>query len=380
MPPITVKIGAKKHIVQLGTVFVSENPSIMSPSVFWAFSTENGENKSGEMLENFMQGKKTKIELRASFVEHIENINFPLSENAILELSEEITKDFAPIGDAITPRGELCAIYNFTPLLSGNLTLPSGTIYLTGTNGEECEYFVESKEIFVEEYKKSDNFQNEKNNASDIFENAFTLSEDFSQNENKNFKNKASEEDLKELSALRSQERWSLLASYSRQKRIEKENELGIDFSSDEKSAIQFLIFAVIFVLFLLCAILMLFWHKIIRGVLFLLIALCLGTFCIAQSTAFLTQAAVFAGGNILTVPDENSLSSTSLKCGSRVTIKKKRGEWVLIKYDNQFSGWVKLEDLYFINKENAKNAEQTEKATSVWGKFINNKKNELLK
>lgn len=366
MPPITVKTGQKKHVVQLGTVTVSENPRAMPPNVFWA---------PGE--EPFLQGKTTQIELRASFVEHIENADFPLNESAILELEEEITSDFAPFGDAITGKGELCAVYNFTPLFAGEVSLPGGTVHLTGTNGEECEFAVTGQTVFVEEYKKpadSGYGTGGGANAGGIFASAFTQTEDFSQPEENLPQVFSAEEDLQQLAALRSAERWSLLTSYSRQKRLEKEAEMGIDFSPDEKSAIQLLLFCGIFALFLLCALLMLHWHKIIRGVLFLLVAFCLGAFCIYDGAKLLPQGAVFAGGNICTVPDEDSLSATSLKSGSRITVKKKRGDWALIKYDDQFSGWVKTSDLYLINRASSQTAAPTENATTVWGKYIKDK------
>ncbi len=361
MPPVTVKIGQKKHTVQLGTVSVSENPRTMPPNVFWALTDEC-----------FAQGKSTKIELRASFVEHIEKIDFPLQENAVLELGEEITSDFAPIGDTITAKGELCAIYNFTPLFAGEISLPNGTVHLTGTNGEECEFAVTGQTVFAEEYKKPalSNGTGYETYANSIFADAFAESGSF-EPADQTFNQSAASGDLQQLAELRSAERWSLLTGYSRQKRLEKEAQMGIDFSPDEKSAIQFLLFCGIFVLFLLCALLMLHWHKIIRGVLFLLVAFCLGAFCIYDGAGLLPQGAVFAGGNICTVPDEDSLSTASIKSGSRVTVKKNRGEWVLIKYDDQFSGWVKASDLYLINRKSSAAAAPAERATTVWGKYI---------
>lgn len=344
LPPLIVKIGQKKHTIDIPTIEVSENAKLKTAEVFWDFNSEN-EIQCALPIE---------LNLKIRYVSSIESFDVPLDEHAAISRKTAMILSFDENADFVN--GETAAVYQWIPLEEGKLSLPKAELEVTGTNGEV--QFIKAPEIFVNVIPSNSIDVKLTQNEDSIFSKAFIEETSTSSPNTKSSKaikaRKASAEELKpllvQLAELRAKEHEALFKSDTREQRKILENQLELHDTPDENPQILLILWISITFLFLISSLILKIQRKKIRSFLLFLV----GLLCFVRGVHYTRDyrhiPGIFTGGEICTVPDAESLVAGELTAGTRINVVKKVGNWALIEYDGRKMGWVNEETIIPIN------------------------------
>lgn len=336
LPDVQISISNNSYTVKLPKILVYFNPALHKPEIKW-------ELQSSEVVT----GKTCKLLLTAKYVTTISSMQINQPENALFEQTSELTQNFEYKPSITEPAKNVVARYDWTPLQTGTLVLPSVSMEITGTNGATQTIVVPEQTVKV---KKPADGQIKKEdlaalNLEKAFQEEVQPKEAFEQKKAIIDKNLA-----EQIAALRRDEKYTLNFWESRKLRQELEQANSIN-ATDELP----LLFALIpTALFLICLFTFIFVKKAGKTAFAnILLTPALLFFATTAYCAFvtLTPKAVFAGGQIFAIPDESGSILEESDCGTLFVVKKQTGDWTLVRYNENHTGWVKTNSLCFIEK-----------------------------
>ncbi|MBO4727485.1 MAG: hypothetical protein J5631_03555, partial [Spirochaetaceae bacterium] len=146
---------------------------------------------------------------------------------------------------------------------------------------------------------------------------------------------------LVELAELRAKEHESFFKRDIKEQRKILESQLDLHDTPDEYPQILLIVWAALAAVFVLWALVLRLCAKKVRAFFVLLV----GLLCFARGAYhardYLRSPALFTGGEVCTVPDTQSLIAGELMPGTRISVAKKVGSWILIDYNGRKMGWV---------------------------------------
>ena len=331
LPPVVVKVGKSTYKVEIPFINVSENIKLKSAEAFWEYEAED-----------ILSGSPLELNLKVRYVSSINKLDVPLDEKAAISRQSEPVLNFD--SDADFSGGEIAAVYQWVPLESGVLSLPSAELEVVGTNDEVQNISVPAVTV---EVKQGSAAPKTEKAESKMFSGAFMYSaQDESKPKAKAIKaSKASQEELRpflvELAALRAKEHESFLKSDAKEQRKILEAQLDLHDTPDEYPQVLLLAWAALSAIFVLWALVLRISGKKFRAFLVFIV----GLLCFARGAYhardYLRSPALFTGGEVCTVPDTQSLIAGELMPGTRISVAKKVGSWILIDYNGRKMGWV---------------------------------------
>ncbi|MBR4823919.1 MAG: hypothetical protein IKZ86_03910 [Spirochaetaceae bacterium] len=333
LPPVVVKVGKNTYKVEIPFINVSENIKLKTAEAFWEFDADD-----------ICCADPVELKLKVRYAATINRLDVPLDERAAISRQTEPVLSFGEGSDF--SGGEIAAVYQWVPLESGELTLPLAELEVTGTNDEVQNIFVPAVTVDVKP-KRAGSKQPEKASVSGgMFADAFDSSKTEKQTKPKAPKaSKARPEELRpflvELAELRAKEHESFFKRDIKEQRKILESQLDLHDTPDEYPQILLIVWAVLAAVFVLWALVLRLCGKKVRAFFVLLV----GLLCFARGAYhardYLRSPALFTGGEVCTVPDTQSLIAGELMPGTRISVAKKVGSWILIDYNGRKMGWV---------------------------------------
>ncbi len=334
-------INGNIYSIPFAPITISENPRDMLPQLVISF--DNG--------KEFVQQKRSKNYTKPLFAaQEGENLHFTVylqyavqlvnfwwsvPKNSIFTEDERfaITQGNLRNSDFTEERIPV-ATFDWKPLVQGNAVLPDMHFVATSYNGTRVELSTPQAFITVLE---SENQEKKTDNPERLFSNVFSTA---------TLKNETAEapsisrSSLEKLAELRSKEKKSIPFGAVVKERRDYEESLGISGEDSEVSYVLFyfiLACAVFSVLVLLiCRLFKRVSGVILSSVFFLaFLALSFVTFVKIK-----TPCAIFAGGKIRAVPEEQGEIVEAIPSGKKVRIEEKAGSWCFIRYGSA-SGWT---------------------------------------
>ena len=334
LPPVVVKVEKNTYKVEIPFINVSENIKLKTAEAFWEFDAED-----------ICCADSVELKLKVRYVAAINKLDVPLDERAAISKQTEPVLSFGDGSDF--SGGEIAAVYQWVPLESGELELPAAELEVTGTNDEVQNIFVPAVKVDVKP-KRAGSEQPEKASVSGgMFADAFDSSlKTEKQGKPKAPKaSKARPEELRpflvELAELRAKEHESFFKRDIKEQRKILESQLDLHDTPDEYPQILLIVWAALAAVFVLWALVLRLCGKKVRAFFVLLV----GLLCFARGAYhardYLRSPALFTGGEVCTVPDSQSLIAGELMPGTRISVAKKVGSWILIDYNGRKMGWV---------------------------------------
>ena len=336
LPDIQISINNNSYNVKFPQILVYFNPALHKPEVKWELQTSE-----------VITGKPYNLILTAKYVTSINSIKINQPEDALFKPTSKSTNNFEYKPSVTEPPKVIIARYEWIPLQSGTLVLPSANMEITGTNGTTQTIVVPEQTVKVkktaDEQIKEDDFS--------IFnlENAFR-DEEQEQESLEQQKTIIDKNLADQIAILRKNEKYSLNFLENRKLRQQTEKANSINTTNELP-----LLFALIpAALFLISLFIFIFVKKAGKTA-FANIVLILTIILLAVSSycclIILTPKAIFAGGQIFAIPDKNGSILDESDCGTLFIVKKQADDWVLVKYGDNRYGWVKNSTLSFIEK-----------------------------
>ena len=332
LPPVVVKVGKNTYKVEIPFINVSENIKLKTAEAFWEFSADD-----------ICCADSVEINLKVRYVSSINKLDVPLDERAAISRQTEPVLSFGDGSDF--SGGEIAAVYQWVPLESGELNLPAAELEVVGTNDEVQNISVPLVTVDVKP-KRAGGSKPEKTENS-MFASAFDSSaKTEKQSKPKAPKaSKAKPEELRpflvELAELRAKEHESFFKTDIKEQRKILESQLDLHDTPDEYPQILLIVWGALCAIFVLWALVLRLCGKKIRAFFVLLV----GLLCFARGAYhardYLRTPALFTGGEVCTVPDTQSLIAGELMPGTRISVAKKVGSWILIDYNGRKMGWV---------------------------------------
>ncbi len=334
LPEVQITINSTAHTVKMPRILVYHNPALHKPELKWELSAPKA-----------VTGGTYELRLTARYVKKIHSLQFEQPEDALFEQTSELTDTFDYKPSVKEPAKIVAAKYSWTPLQSGTIELPVIKLELTGTNGADQTFILKGQTVKV--YEQTDSQNDETGFSTFNFEAAFN---EETQQTAAIPQTVVSQNLAQQLAELRKSEKYSLNFIKSRKERQELENKNNIS----AKSEFPLLLLILPSVMFIICLLIYIFLKKSKKTAganVFFVISLIL--FVLTAKCAFetITQKAVFAGGQIFTIPDETGTVLEQINAGNLFIVKKQTEEWCLVKYGENHTGWVKTNTLCFIEK-----------------------------
>ncbi|MBO4438223.1 MAG: hypothetical protein J5798_02630 [Spirochaetaceae bacterium] len=332
LPPVVVKVGKSTYKVEIPFINVSENIKLKTAEAFWEFDADD-----------ICCADSVELKLMVRYVSSINKLDVPLDERAAISRQTEPVLSFGDGSDF--SGGEIAAVYQWVPLESGELTLPLAELEVTGTNDEVQNIFVPAVTVDVKP-KRAGGTQTAKTTGG-MFADAFDSSAK-TEKQGKPKAPKASKANLEELrpflvelAELRAKEHESFFKRDIKEQRKILESQLDLHDTPDEYPQILLIVWAALAAVFVLWALVLRLCGKKVRAFFVLLV----GLLCFARGAYhardYLRTPALFTGGEVCTVPDTQSLIAGELMPGTRISVAKKVGSWILIDYNGRKMGWV---------------------------------------
>ena len=333
LPPVVVKVGKNTYKVEIPFINVSENIKLKTAEAFWEYDAD--EISSGNPVE---------LNLKVRYVSAINKLDVPLDEKAAISRQSEPVLNFGEGSDF--SNGEIAAVYQWVPFETGALNLPTAELEVIGTNDEVQHIFAEAVTVDVKQGGAHSRKTEKKESA--IFSDAFSQNvQNSSQTKSSKVPkaSKASQEELRpylvELAALRAREHETLFKADVKEQRRILEAQLDLHDTPDEYPQILLLAWAALGAFFVIWALILRISRKKFRAFLVFIV----GLLCLARggyhARDYIRSPALFTGGEVCTVPDAQSLIAGELMPGTRISVAKKIGSWVLIDYNGRKMGWV---------------------------------------
>lgn len=334
LPEVQITINNSSYTVKMPQILVYHNPALHQPEVKWELSASKA-----------FTGGTYELQLTTRYVKKILSLQFAQPENALFEQTSELTDTYEYKPSVKEPAKSVAAKYSWTPLQSGTIELPVINLELTGTNGTDRTVVLKGQTVKV--YEQADKKSDDTGFNMFNFDAAF---KEEAQEDSALPQTVVSKELAQQLAKLRKSEKYSFNFIESRRQRQKLEEQNNIE----AKNEIPLPLFVLSAVIFIICLFVCIFLKKSKKmtgaNLVFVLAAI---LFAITAKNAFetITPKAVFAGGQIFTIPDETGTILEQINAGNLFVVKKQTEEWCLVKYGENHTGWVKTNSLCFIEK-----------------------------
>ena len=136
--------------------------------------------------------------------------------------------------------------------------------------------------------------------------------------------------------------------SAASKERCEKETSMGLTPEPSELSIPLLIILVSFSVVFLVTFVIFFILKRNQFGAAFSCIFVITAVAAIIYAFQFSKKSAIFKGGTLSPIPEQNVSASSSLKSGSVAVIVRSAGDWVYIRH-NETYGWVLKENLLII-------------------------------
>ena len=158
-----------------------------------------------------------------------------------------------------------------------------------------------------------------------------------------------SQETIENLIKLHCAERHSLpyISKASRERR-EAEESMGLTSRQREPSVVLLIVHGVMMLILIAVSVILIVNRKIPAAVLCILLCIYTSVIVVMEGVGLKTKYAIFAGGELNSIPEKDSASEVFIEGGNLVEIKKAAGGWVYIKF-NETYGWVPQDYVFVI-------------------------------
>lgn len=356
IPALIVKVNGRTYYLKFDKVQLYENPKTIAPRLVV-------ELNSDKIIYPTVDGKKSKetfktqvtkpveITVYAQFAVQIKQFGFEIPKESLFEEVERYDMAMGKVRYPDFSQERIpVAKFKWTPLKEGKKTLPNIRAVVTAYSGRNLELGLPDCTVTVEKKSAATIAEQNKKDAeaSDFSVFAYALSEPVSEENVKELK-VATDDDFFQIASLRKKERNSFGPSGSiRNERIALEQSIGIAVSRDEPSIPLWQLFVIIFVVTLSLSVLFFVFKKKLFSVIAFCLAIIFGFFTLLLGIFVSEKHAVVRGGDISPVPEESSISSTSVTAGTCVRIMEETPDWYYIEY-NENGGWMKKINLIII-------------------------------
>lgn len=336
---LDILIDSISYTISFPPVEVNQNTNFLLPELYL------------EPQGNLYQSQRGILVLSGRYFQRIENLEWNLSENALIDKSISsmpIPSDDFPFSENKTD----IAIFSYTPLSVGTLTLPQITATFIAYNGSTYTVQPKLKTVTVlpSAPEKSELPAVGDSTQLDSSTQSISVAQSVipTQKENTAF--------VKKLVALRSQERHTLFPFMAKKERIVLEETANIQ-NIDETSELWALISVALSVIGLLLGFIL---HKTQKAkqnaqksrlpLLCFTIAAVLVFFALFSTFKLSGQYALALGSQLRTIPEYEASTLTTLSAGMRVRIVRTGGDWYLVSLEDTRSGWILKNDCILIN------------------------------
>lgn len=339
IPPLEVYVNGRFYKIPFEHFTVYENPNTILPKLSVVFEdAENGKKTSA------FAGEHIKFTLYINYAKKVLKYDWTVPEDCVFV--ETQSYDIANIefkSNTFTPQAEAIASFDWQPLKVGVWRLPDIRVKATAYNGSTVELSLDELTLNV---LKKQNISTEKKQSDSVFAYAFEKPLDTSL---ENDDSKVKKLSAQEMASLRKRERKCFPAFPTPRNRKAMELSAGITVSPDEPNIPILILLIIAFIASLVFTVINFIRKKEISAFTCLFLSVLLFAGSVIESVRFAEKRAVYSGGQVRPIPEENSSSSVTLPSGSCVIEKSRSGKWVYIKSNDTY-GWVEKENLIYIN------------------------------
>ncbi|MCR5762467.1 MAG: hypothetical protein K6G00_03700 [Treponema sp.] len=331
--------------IPFNAVKVFENVQLIKPSLSIGFNI-NGSNISDAKNISVPAGTHIQYTVYVQFASDIQEISWSIPENSLFEQISEYEIDKIPFSeqsyDVFSKRRPL-ATFDWCPLSSGVYKLPAVSVEATALNGSSCNLGFPAYTVSVTKGSVEKSFSSK---PSFEFSESFEAPDDFSVSSGVK---EVSESSIKEYCNLLKDERNSFpVISNAKDKRIEFERLYNLTSYTDIQSRPLFICFIIIVVISIVLGILFCIFRK------YSLFLFCVGSLCFFSGVCIFyglrvnRKYAVVTGGNLMSIPENNTSTGMAIQKGSLLRIKKYAGNWLYVD-SHDTSGWIQKDNVIFI-------------------------------
>lgn len=358
IPPLTVTIANRRYKIPFQTVTVYENLETLNPKLTVTLSDELQHQIDSKGILHVPAGSEVQFSVAVRFCVQLVKFSWQLPKNAIFrELTRNDIANGAFFGKSFSPETHELATFSWTPLTEGMCTLPDISITAVAYNGmkknialPQIAVSVEKNAALAASAKQSapTTVREQTVLASADFQTAFEAATAPATGEDDE---SASREpfvvDCKLLSELRSAERNSFPFDKSRRLRAEYEAKAQLSAPKEARVRIAQLFYA-LFALSCVLIVLLALKKHVKRTAVTVALAVGLLVLSIHWTLKLAPEYAIFTGGKLMTIPEEQATSTHIEQAGERVRILETAGSWVYI-LTAESGGWVREGALYRI-------------------------------
>ncbi len=339
IPPLELYVNGKLHKIPFEVITVYENPNTILPKLSVAFEDDTDPEKT-----SIFAGDHVKFTLYINYAKKVLKYDWSIPQDAVFrEIKSYDIADIESKGNTFTPQAEAIATFDWQPLKEGQWHLPDIRVKATSYSGGSVELSLDEINLNV---LKGHNRVQDKADDNSVFAYAFEKPLDTSL---ENDESKTKELSAQEMASLRKKERKCFPGLKTPRKRKAMEVAAGITVSPDEPNIPVLLLLIIAFIAGLVFTVINFIRKKELKAFTSLFLSILLFSGSIIESVRFAEKRAVYCGGKIRPIPEENSSSTVSLPSGACVIEKTQTGKWVYIKYNDTY-GWVEKENLIYIN------------------------------
>ncbi|MCR5607128.1 MAG: hypothetical protein K6F69_09995 [Treponema sp.] len=339
-------INGKKKLSIFQAITVTESPAKLQPEV--TFSFDKGINKETV----FKAGEAVTFTIYSKYATHIPNINWNIPENALFKEIERysITDMSSTKGKSLSPEKVPVIKFEWTPLIKGRCSFPKIDLVVISYNGMKYNLSLTPFFVDVIDTNNIENSQAEEKESLD--ENFAYAFESPVQDEQEKIIVDPDEKRIEQIAHLRSEERKKLPFSNIAKYRNQVEEAMGIVSGENEPSVLLPLILAIISAILVIAAIIALnLKAKNIAVLLIIFFTIAIISFSIFTYKQ-LSPYAIYIGGEVYPIPEEDLKTSFYIRGGSRVQVVEKTEKWVYIRMNN-IEGWVPKNTIYPLSIKN---------------------------
>ena len=336
LPSLTIKIRNSRRAIPFEPVSVVVNPKDLRPSC--VIVTSQGQNAPLTVYA----GQKIFFRVCLRHASQLLQFSWDIPKDSLFE--QVRTYEFTQIKQREKViSNELIPVSDFewTPLVSGQMTFPAFKITAISYNGDREEVAFPQIKVTVLKGRGA-----KEESSSGLFSQAFDSSSFESQG---SASRELNAEDALQIARLRTKEKHSFLLLHKNRKlRARAEIEKGLPYSQKE-----FPLMWIYLSLVLLCLVCLFFIVFIKRrktaaalglGIV-MLFCLILAIYTIVLGSK---KYGITSGSQIYSIPEANAGVKSELPCGNRLQIISKSGNWYFVRF-GQTEGWCPVESIILI-------------------------------
>lgn len=343
IPSVYVRIARREYRIPFARVTVYQNPQFITPELSVLFSNPKFDARSNSL--SVVAGETVDFTVYVKYALQIVGYSWELPEDALFEeLKRYDIKASSPRGTEFSPDAVPVATFRWRPLTEGEGTFPHIQLRATAYNGSLFDITTPQYSVSVVPASQVQSSVSLPPSES-VFAYAFasppveTLAP---------VSVGLTGESYKTLYSLRCAERWRFpLTSVTRARRA-LEVSAGLSPDGFEPSVPLFVLFCVLSVLFLAIAVVMFVFKKIPSGAVFIMLMVASAIPAAIEAAYVFSPGALFRGGELCSIPEENGSSGVEIPGGTRVKVKQSAGGWVYIQVA-ELKGWVEEDRIDFI-------------------------------